>query len=162
MGCILSFSLRRHSWLEGTLTASSMAVTGCKDRRSLKLMQPKADAAITHNAVRDFGLVDVIEMLDTFSPQFTRWRGTPQARLSRDYVSGELSREVATYDTKGVPISDHGFVSTVMKFSGMKGEQARHNAPWKMNTNLLDSQEFIEETQRAFQNLAEGGADAVS
>ncbi|CAN7950118.1 unnamed protein product [Ixodes pacificus] len=100
-------------------------------------------------------------MLDTFSPQFTRWRGTPQAMLSRDYVSGELPGEVATYDAKIVPFSDHGFVSTVMSSPLMRGEQARHNAPWKMNAGLLDSEEFIEETQRALQNLAERGADAV-
>ncbi|CAN8008833.1 unnamed protein product [Ixodes pacificus] len=101
-------------------------------------------------------------MLDTFSPQFPRWRGTPQARLSHDYVSRELSGKVATYDAKTVPFSDHGFVCTVMKFSRMRGEQARRNAPWKMNAGLLDSEGFIEETQRALQNLAERGADAVS
>ncbi|KAM7287947.1 hypothetical protein ISCGN_031638 [Ixodes scapularis] len=125
---------------------------------------PRADmgAGALRDAVRDFDLVDVTEMLDTFSPRFTRWTRTSQARLDHVYVSGELSGGVATYDAKIVAFSDHGFVSIVMKFGGLGGDQARRDAPWKMNVGLLDSEEFIEETRRALQNLEEGGADAVS
>ncbi|XP_040071910.1 uncharacterized protein LOC120844276 [Ixodes scapularis] len=125
---------------------------------------PRADmgAAALRDAVRDFDVVDVTEMLDTFSPRFTRWTGTSQARLDCVYVSGELYGGVATYDASIVASFDHGFVSTVMKFGGPRADQARRDAPWKMNAGLLDSEEFIKETRRALQNLEEGGADAVS
>ncbi|KAM7290602.1 hypothetical protein ISCGN_027218 [Ixodes scapularis] len=138
-------------------------VTNSRDRVSGSAV-PRADvgAAALRDAVRDFDLVDVTETLDKFSPRFTRWRGASQARLDRVYVSGEWSGSVVSYDAKIVPFSDHGFVAAEILAGGPGSVRARRDTPWKMNFSILESEDFIEETRRALQNLEEGGADAVS
>ncbi|KAM7298890.1 hypothetical protein ISCGN_019457 [Ixodes scapularis] len=132
--------------------------------RRLSAPVPRADvgAAALRDAVRDFDLVGVTETLDNFSPRFTRWRGASQARLDRVYVSGEWSGSVVSYDAKIVPFSDHGFVAAEILAGGPGGARARRDTPWKMNSSILESEDFIEETRRALRNLEEGGADAVS
>ncbi|KAM7291465.1 hypothetical protein ISCGN_028038 [Ixodes scapularis] len=85
-----------------------------------------------------------------------------RARLDRVYVSGEWSGSVVSYDAKIVPFSDHGFVAAEILAGGPGSVRARRDTPWKMNFSILESEDFIEETRRALQNLEEGGADAVS
>ncbi|CAN7990855.1 unnamed protein product, partial [Ixodes hexagonus] len=101
-------------------------------------------------------------VLDSFSPRFTRWQGTPQARLERVYVSSELSDGVQSYDAKIVPFSDHGFVATVLRAGTPAPERARRNTTWKMNASVLESEEFVGKTRCALERLVESGVDAVT
>ncbi|KAM7304867.1 hypothetical protein ISCGN_014767 [Ixodes scapularis] len=125
---------------------------------------PRADAGANtlRDAVRDFDIVDVTEVLDSFSPRFTRWQGPSQARLDRVYVSSELSDRIQSYDAKLVPFSDHGFVATVLRSGGPGPRRARRDTTWKMNASVLGEEEFVRETRHALEGLAECGVDAVS
>ncbi|KAM7282190.1 hypothetical protein ISCGN_002340 [Ixodes scapularis] len=125
---------------------------------------PRADAGANtlRDAVRDFDIVDVTEVLDSFSPRFTRWQGSSQARLDRVYVSSELSDRIQSYDAKLVPFSDHGFIATVLRSGGPGPRRARRDTTWKMNASVLEEEEFVRETRHALEGLAECGVDAVS
>ncbi|KAM7307410.1 hypothetical protein ISCGN_011046 [Ixodes scapularis] len=125
---------------------------------------PRIDvgASTLRDAVRDFNLVDVTQVLDSFSPRFTRWQGASQARLDRVYVSSELSDGVQSYDAKIVPFSDHGFVATVLRAGAPVAERARRNTTWKMNASVLESEEFVGKTRCALERLVESGVDAVT
>ncbi|CAN7943003.1 unnamed protein product [Ixodes hexagonus] len=125
---------------------------------------PRADGGANRlrDAVRDFDLVDVTEVLDSFSPRFTRWQGASQARLDRVYVSSELSEGVHSYDTKIVPFSDHGFVATLLRYGGPGPRRGRRDTAWKMNASVLEEEEFVEETKHALGRLVETEVDAVS
>ncbi|KAM7285004.1 hypothetical protein ISCGN_031994 [Ixodes scapularis] len=125
---------------------------------------PRIDvgANTLRDAVRDFDLVDVTQVLGSFSPRFTRWLGASQARLDRVYVSSELSDGVQSYDAKIVPFSDHGFVATVLRAGAPVAERARLNTTWKMNASVLESEEFVGKTRCALERLVESGVDAVT
>ncbi|EEC14891.1 hypothetical protein IscW_ISCW011424 [Ixodes scapularis] len=138
-------------------------VTNSRDRvRGSAVPRADVGAVALRYAVCDFDLVDVTETLDNFSQRFKGWRGTSQARLDRVYVSGEWSGSVVSYDAKIVPFSDHGFVAVEIVAGGPGGVWARRDTPWKMNSSILESEDFIEETRRALERLSEGSADAVS
>ncbi|KAM7296912.1 hypothetical protein ISCGN_022067 [Ixodes scapularis] len=125
---------------------------------------PRIDVSANtlRDAVRDFDLVDVTQVLDSFSPRFTRWQGASQARLDRVYVSSELSDGVQSYDAKIVPFLDHGFVATVLRAGAPVAERARRNTTWKMNASVLESEEFVGKTRCALERLVESGVDAVT
>ncbi|KAG0414264.1 hypothetical protein HPB47_008611 [Ixodes persulcatus] len=103
---------------------------------------PIADAGANalRDAVRDFDLVGITEMLDSFSRRFHGWQGASQARLDRVYISSELSDGIQSYDAKIVPFSDHGFVATVLRSGGPGPRRARRDTTWKMNAGILEEE----------------------
>ncbi|XP_040063702.1 uncharacterized protein LOC120838030 [Ixodes scapularis] len=125
---------------------------------------PRADAGANtlRDAVRDFDIMDVTEVLDSFSPRFPRWQGPSQTRLDRVYVLSELGDRIQSYDAKLEPFSEHGFVATVLQSGGSGPRRARRDTTWKMNVSVLEEEKFVKKTTHALEGLAECGEDTVS
>lgn len=104
-------------------------------------------------AASDYCLEDVGDaLLGVRQVHFTHFQGTSHARLDRAYVSLELLPECGDYCVSPVSFSDHCLVSFTL--GGRKPSANTFNwSLWKMNSKLLQEEEFTTEINEKIRRL---------
>lgn len=127
-------------------------VLSAKDKTSERPYRD-ASTAVLSDMVREHGLEDVAECLGGGrTMQYTHFQAASHARLDRAYVSVELVPICKAYRVNAVSFSDHCLVSFVVA-STKETKRAFEWQLWKLNSNLLSDEKFMEEVMTEVEKM---------